>query len=101
MYSYYDALMNVEDLMGLDYIFAKVMLYMCPHNDLVVVLQKVDPILASKFYIWYVKNHGKVYITKAKDPEVTNSNSHAPCKSLWHACMPITKMTSVAGAAAG
>ena len=63
--------MNVNDLMELDYVFAKVMLYMCPHNDLVVVLQRVDPILASKFYIWYVKNHGKEYITKAKDPEVT------------------------------
>ena len=63
--------MNVNDLMELDYVFAKVMLYMCPHNDLVVVLQTVDPILASKFYIWYVKNHGKEYITKAKDPEVS------------------------------
>ena len=68
LYSYYHALMNVEDLMELDYVFAKVMLYMCPHNDLVVVLQRVDPILASKFYIWYVKNHGKEYI---KDPQVT------------------------------
>ena len=63
--------MTVEDLMELDYVFAKVMLYMCPHNDLVTVLQNVDPILASKFYIWYVKNHGREYITKAKDPEVT------------------------------
>ena len=63
--------MNVNDLMELDYVFSKVMLYMCPHNDLVVVLQTVDPILASKFYIWYVKNHGKEYITKAKDPEVS------------------------------
>ena len=95
MYSYNDALMDVEDLMGLDYVFAKVMLCMCPHNYLVVVLQKVDPILATKFYIWYVKNHGKEYITKAKDPEVNNSHSHAPCKLLWHVCMPITKMTSV------
>ena len=71
MRSYTDALMNVNDLMELDYVFAKVMLYMCPHNDLVVVLQTVDPILASKFYIWYVKNHGQEYINKAKDPEVS------------------------------
>ena len=82
--------MNVEDLMEMDYVFASVMLYMCPHNDLVVVLQKVDPILASKFYIWYVKNHGKEYFTKAcKNPEVTNNNSRAPCKSHYgiHACL--------------
>ena len=81
--------MKVEDLMELDYVFAQVMMYMCPHNDLVVVLQKVDPILGSKFYIWYVKNHGKEYITEAKDPQVNNSNSHASCKTHRgiHACL--------------
>ena len=84
--------MNVEGLMGMDYVFAKVMLYMCPHNDMVVVLQNIDPILASKFYIWYVKNHGKEYITKAKDPQVNililcNCNSHAPKVIIWHPCM--------------
>ena len=62
-----EALVYVEDLMELDFVFAKVVLYMCPDNELYVVLQRVDPILASKFYIWYVQNHG---ITKAKDPEV-------------------------------
>ena len=44
------------DLMDLDYVFTKVMLYVCPHKDLVAVLQKVDPILATSFYIWYVDN---------------------------------------------
>ena len=50
--------------------FAKVMLYMCPQVELSVFLQKVDPILATSFYIWYVMNNGKEYITKAKNPEV-------------------------------
>ena len=94
--------MNVEDLMELDYVFAKVMLYMCPHNDLVVVLQRVDLILASKFYIWYVKNHGKEYINIAKDPQVTTliliaiHMHHA--RVIWYACMLIAKNDiSIAG----
>ena len=58
-------MMSVMDLMDLDYVFTKVMLYMCPHKDLVAVLQKVDPILATSFYIWYVENHGKEFL-KAK-----------------------------------
>ena len=62
--------MYVEDLLELDYQFAKVMLYLCPHKDLVVILQKVDPILSTSFYTWYVKNIGREYIIKAKDPEV-------------------------------
>ena len=59
-------MMSVMDLMDLDYMFTIVMLYMCPHKNLVVVLQKVDPILATSFYIWYVDNHGKDFL-KAKD----------------------------------
>ena len=52
-------MMTVMDLMEMDCIFTKVMLYMCPHKDLVAVLQKVDPILATSFYIWYIKDNGK------------------------------------------
>ena len=52
-------MMTVMDLMEMDYIFTKVMLYMCPHKNLVVILQKVDPILATSFYIWYIKDNGK------------------------------------------
>ena len=59
-------MMTVMDLMELDYSFTKVMLYMCPYQCLVAVLQKVDPILATSFYIWYVENHGKEFL-KAKD----------------------------------
>lgn len=68
----------VEDLMELDFLFAKIMLYMCPHNELFVLLQKVDPILATSFYIWYVKNHGREYITKEKDREVGVHVHHYP-----------------------
>ena len=63
--------MHVEDLLELDYQFAKVMLYLCPHKDLVFILQKVDPILSTSFYTWYVKNFGREYIIKAKDPGVS------------------------------
>ena len=68
--SYSDALVDVEDLLELDYQFAKVMLFLCPHKCLVVILQKVDPILSTSFYTWYVKNFGREYISKARDPEV-------------------------------
>ena len=51
--------------MEMDYMFTKVMLYMSPHKDLYVVLQRADPILATSFYIWYVENHGKEITTKA------------------------------------
>ena len=61
-----DILPNVEDLMEMDYMFTKVMLYMSPHKDLYVVLQRADPILATSFYIWYVESHGKEFL-KAKD----------------------------------
>ena len=37
-----DILPNVEDLMEMDYMFTKVMLYMSPHKDLYVVLQRAD-----------------------------------------------------------
>lgn len=70
LYRYYsciDVVVFVEDLMELDFVFAKMMLYMCPHDELSVVLRKVDPILATSFYIWYVEKHG---ITKVKNPEV-------------------------------
>ena len=65
-----DVVVFVEDLMELDIVFAQVMLYMCPHDKLSVVLQKVDPILATRFYIWYVDKRGREYITKVKNPEV-------------------------------
>ena len=58
-------MMTVMDLMDLDYMFTKVMLYMCPYQCLVAVLQRVDPILATSFYIWYVENDGKEFL-KAK-----------------------------------
>lgn len=62
--------MNVEDLMELDFVFTKVMLYMCPHKDLSAVLSPCDPVLANSFYIWYLDNHGKEFVIKAKDSEV-------------------------------
>ena len=55
-------MMSVTDLMELDYEFTKVMLYMCPHKDLYFVLQKVDPILATSFYIWFVKHHEREFL---------------------------------------
>ena len=71
--SYMDIVMTVMDLMDLDYMFTTVMLYMCPYLCLVDVLQQVDPILATNFYIWYVENHGKELL-KAKDSvEVGNT----------------------------
>ena len=61
-----DILISVLDLMEMDYNFTKVMLYVTPQKDLFMVLQKVDPILATSFYSWYVKNHGKEFL-KGKD----------------------------------
>ena len=69
--SYMYALVNVTDLMDMDYMFTKVMLYMCPHKDLYSVLQRVDPILATNFYIWYIETYEKELLTKAnKDKDL-------------------------------
>ena len=70
LYSYKEALVYVQDLMELDYVFTKVMLYMCPHKDLSTVLSSCDPVLANSFYIWYLDDHGKEFVIKAKDSEV-------------------------------
>ena len=69
--SYNYILMNVTDLMEMDYMFTKVMLYMSPHKDLYVVLQKVDPILATSFYIWYIETYEKELLTKGTKDLVT------------------------------
>ena len=70
-HSYTNALVELGDLMELDFVLAKVMLYLCPHNNLYLVLQRVDPIISTNFYIWYVKKSlGKEFISKAKDAEV-------------------------------
>ena len=69
--SYNYVLMNVTDLMEMDYMFTKVMLYMSPHKNLYVVLQIVDPILATSFYIWYIETYKKELLTKAnKDKDL-------------------------------
>ena len=65
--SYNRILMKVTDLMEMDYMFTKVMLYMSPHKDLFVVLQKVDPILATSFYIWYIETYEKELTKGNKD----------------------------------
>lgn len=70
--------MDVEDLMELDFVLTKVMLYMCPHKDLSAVLSLCDPVLANSFYIWYLDD-GKGFVIKAKDSEVNlycNNNNY-------------------------
>ena len=79
IYSYNYILMNVTDLMEMDYMFTKVMLYMSPHKDLYVVLQKVDPIMATSFYIWYIETYEKELLTKGNKDLVT---VHKQC-SFW------------------
>ena len=59
LYSFMSIMMSVTDLMELDYMFITVMLYVCPYQCLVDVLLRVDPILATSFYIWYVKKCGQ------------------------------------------
>lgn len=79
IYSYREALVDVEDLMELDFVLTKVMLYMCPHKDLSTVLSSCDPVLANSFYIWYLDDHGKEFVIKAKDSEVNlycNNNNY-------------------------
>ena len=49
----------------MDYIFTKMMLYISPHKSLTTVLQRADPILATSFYIWYIQNHGREFLTRA------------------------------------
>ena len=53
--------MNVTDLMELDCVFIQVILYICPHKNLADVLQRVDLILATSFYNWYVENERPAY----------------------------------------
>ena len=60
-----EVLIDVLDLMEMDHYFAKVMLYMSPHKSVFLVLQKVNPILATSFYKWYFECHGKEIIVKA------------------------------------
>ena len=86
LYSYREALVNVEDLMELDFVLTKVMLYMCPHKDLSTVLSVCDPVLANSFYIWYLDNHGKELAIKTKDFEVIIyicNNNHYEFFSLF------------------
>ena len=54
----------------MDYMFTKVMLYMCPHQDLTDVLQRADLILTTSFYIWYFEYHRRDFLTKAKGIDV-------------------------------
>ena len=68
--SYMDTMITVMDLMEMDHTFTRVMLYMCPHKDLFAVLQKVDPILATSFYIWYIKDTGKELKSPKENGEV-------------------------------